>query len=179
VVTGGFVIRPAVPDDARQISRVHVISWQTAYRGVFPDDWLDALTVEEREPWWQRLLADADTATLVAAVGETVVGFAQLGPDRDDQSRGEIRAIYLEPEVWRRGIGQALMIASEETLAERYALAVLWVLDRNERARRFYEAVGWATDGATKQDVIFGRAATEVRYRKDLPPGPAEGSSNL
>ena len=149
-----------------------------AYRGFFPDEWLDRLTVEDRLPLWERHLSDDDSATLVAEFDGTVVGFALLGPDRDDRSRGEIRAIYLDPLAWRRGIGRALMLASEDMLSERFPTANLWVLDQNERARRFYEAVGWVHDGTSKPMVIFGRDATEVRYRKDLGAGPSEGGSD-
>ncbi len=149
-----------------------------AYRGFFPDEWLDRLTVEDRLPLWERHLADDDSATLVAEIDGIVLGFALLGPDRDDRSKGEVRAIYLDPLAWRRGIGRALMLSSEEMLSERFATANLWVLDQNARARRFYEAVGWTGDGASKKMVIFGRDATEVRYSKVLASGSSDESSN-
>jgi hypothetical protein len=50
-----------------------------AYRGVFPDEWLDRLTVEERLPFWERYLSDNDTATVLAEIEGTVVGFVLLG----------------------------------------------------------------------------------------------------
>jgi GNAT superfamily N-acetyltransferase len=171
-------MRAGQPTDASQVAGVQVRSWEVAYRDVFPDEWLDRLTVEERLPFWERCLSDNDTATVLAEIEGIVVGFALLGADRDDPSRGKILAIYLDPLVWRRGIGRALMLVSEKTLSERFSTAILWVLDQNERARRFYEAVGWVHDGTSKPMVIFGRDATEVRYRKDLDPGPAGDSSN-
>jgi hypothetical protein len=45
----------------------------------------------------------------------------------------------------------------------------LWVLDANERARRFYERTGWAPDGADLTDDSRGFTIREVRYRRDLP----------
>jgi hypothetical protein len=42
-------------------------------------------------------------------------------------------------------------------------------LDTNIGARRFYERVGWATDGATKPATIGGQPVVEVRYRRSLP----------
>jgi ribosomal protein S18 acetylase RimI-like enzyme len=171
-------MRAGQPTDASQIAGVQVRSWQVAYRGVFPGEWLDRLTVEERLPFWERYLSDNDTATVLAEIEGVVVGFALLGADRDDPSRGKILAIYLDPLVWRRGIGRALMLVSEKTLSERFSTAILWVLDQNERARRFYEAVGWVHDGTSKPMVIFGRGATEVRYRKELDPRPQPITSN-
>jgi hypothetical protein len=56
------------------------------------------------------------------------------------------------------------------------SVATLWVLGSNEGARRFYDALGWAPDGATKDDDREGFTLHEVRYRRataDLvqPPG--------
>ncbi len=42
----------------------------------------------------------------------------------------------------------------------------LWVLDSNVRARRFYEAGGWSTDGGQKLDESRGFPITQVRYRR-------------
>ncbi len=44
--------------------------------------------------------------------------------------------------------------------------ATLWVLDRNDRARQFYEAGGWHADGATKVEDGPGFPIAEVRYRR-------------
>jgi hypothetical protein len=50
-----------------------------------------------------------------------------------------------------------------------FGRVILWVLDSNVRARRFYEAGGWHADGTAKQDDSFGVPMTEVRYRRSLP----------
>ena len=51
-----------------------------------------------------------------------------------------------------------------------YEHAVLWVAERNARARRFYEIGGWQPDGATKVDTFGGAEVHEVRYRRPLTP---------
>jgi len=48
-----------------------------------------------------------------------------------------------------------------------YFIVTLWVLVANNQARRFYEAMGFQTDGATKE-VQLGIPLTAVRYRKKL-----------
>ena len=45
--------------------------------------------------------------------------------------------------------------------------AILWVLEGNERAERFYRAAGWELDGR-KVDQFQGVAVSELRYRKRL-----------
>jgi hypothetical protein len=52
-----WTIRPAAMDDARAIAGVRVESWKSTYRGIFPDDLLDGLSVESRESGWRDLLA--------------------------------------------------------------------------------------------------------------------------
>lgn len=86
---------------------------------------------------------------------------------------GEVRAIYAAPDVWGTGIGRALMGGAVAELSRLgYAGATLWVLDANERARRFYALAGWKPDGSAKTDAGRGFAITEVRYRR-TPDGCA------
>ena len=56
------------------------------------------------------------------------------------------------------------MARGEEELALVYPEAVLWVLEDNPRARRFYEREGWDLDGARKEDEFLGVRVAEVRY---------------
>jgi hypothetical protein len=41
-------LRPAVPGDSLAVARIHVRAWQTAYRGLLPDAYLDGLRAEDR-----------------------------------------------------------------------------------------------------------------------------------
>jgi hypothetical protein len=56
----------------------------------------------------------------------------------------------------------------EELRALGHEQAVLWVLEDNPRARRFYEIAGWSPDGNKRVLEIFGFDVTEVRYHKQL-----------
>lgn len=156
------------------IGLVHVRSWQVTYRGSFPQEFLDRLDPVQRGDRWRQFLEQGpgdSESVLVADVGRSVVGFANLGPSRDEHANGvgELRAIYLLPEYWGKGVGRDLMTAVLGTLADLgFEQATLWVLDRNTRARRFYEAAGWEADGATKCDRSQGFPIAEVRYRHRL-----------
>jgi ribosomal protein S18 acetylase RimI-like enzyme len=99
-----------------------------------------------------------------------VVGFASVGPDRDDASFGEVRAIYVDPSYWSTGVGLALMRRGARHLTEAgFDEIRLWVLEENPRARRFYERYGFVLDGTTKLDTIGGdrpdaTVVAELRY---------------
>jgi GNAT superfamily N-acetyltransferase len=150
-------IRESGPEDARAIAEVHVASWRQAYRGFIPDPVLDDLSIEERESVWRQGLGDEEPGTaLVAEERGRVVGFVGFGPSRsfdDPPSVGEIYALYLHPENQRRGIGRRLLEAALDVMArDGFQDATLWVLDSNSGARRFYQALGWQTDGVTRHD---------------------------
>jgi ribosomal protein S18 acetylase RimI-like enzyme len=169
-------IRRAVPADAAQIADLHVRSWQGAYRDQLPQDLLDSLDPAQRVPRWTASLERASwprAGTIVAEDARELLGFAHLCPARDDDQDstavGEITSIYVLPGRWDQGIGRRLMTASLATLTEAgYESVVLWVLDSNVRAIRFYEATGWHADGAVKYDELGGAPIRELRYRCDL-----------
>lgn len=171
-------IRRATLQDAGRIAEIHVRSWQGGYRGLLPQDYLDGLDPAQRLPFRIRSLEAADWSRggclVVAHPGGELAGFADFGATRDsedDPARvGEVFAIYLAPSAWGQGLGRALMTAALRHLAAAgYHEATLWVLDTNERARRFYDAAGFAPDGAEKTDYRHGFAIREVRYRRKLP----------
>jgi GNAT superfamily N-acetyltransferase len=169
-------IRNADVGDARAIADVHVRSWKSAYPGLIPQSYLDALRAEDRLASWTTVLSESEwprSGVLVLNDGDHVAGFSHLCPtrdeDRDPSTVGEITSIYLAPEAWGAGNGVALMNASIERLEQAgYETATLWALDTNARARRFYETGGWTADGATKIHDWGEFVCTDVRYVLDL-----------
>jgi ribosomal protein S18 acetylase RimI-like enzyme len=169
-------IRTATVRDAAELAAIHVRSWQAAYQGLLPQDFLDALNVSDRVERWRHALrmAEPRAGIVVAAPNRNLLGFARFGPTRDDdddaEQVGELRAIYLLPEAWGQGLGKRLMTMAMAGLGSAgYSQATLWVLAANARARRFYEIGGWAHDGSAKCDDSLGFPMEEIRYRRPLP----------
>jgi GNAT superfamily N-acetyltransferase len=162
-------VRTATAADAEAIGAVQERGWQVAYRHIFPAAELAQGGFIQVERWRVRL-ADPPHgwSTFVVEHDATVVGFASVGPSRDERGLGELYAIYVDPEAWSTGAGRALMERCEEQLRSDYAEATLWVLEDNPRARAFYEHAGWLPDGARKAEERWGVRAPEVRYRKEL-----------
>jgi ribosomal protein S18 acetylase RimI-like enzyme len=166
--------RKATAQDAYGIAFVHVRSWQVAYRGHMPDEFLDGLDAEKRANMWRELTLQPDKIVLVAEASEgDIVGFSALSPSSDadaSPNTAEVVAIYVHPEKWREGIGRALLSASLDQLRNcGYELVTLWVLEGNQRARSFYESFGFIQDGAIKDDDHWGSfSVREVRYRLNL-----------
>ncbi len=141
------VIRPAVPADAAAIGRVRVDAWRTTYRGMIPDAYLAAMKVEDSAAHWRRVLTAGPntTNTVVATVGDDVVGFAaglmlaepKFGLD------AELAAIYLDRDRQRAGLGTRLLAAVVAAQRRHGATGLLtWVIAGNRGARAFYERFG-------------------------------------
>ncbi len=175
-------MRPAEPTDAAAIARVHVDSWRSGYRGLLDDELLAGISQEERERVWGARLRGEDPRYVcrhadVALLGGVLAGFAVAGPDREGHAVtavGEVSALYVHPDHWRRGVGTALLSSAVEHLrGDGFAQALLWVLATNVHARRFYESQGWVWDGQVRTKRLvgvpdFSEEAHEACYRRAL-----------
>lgn len=165
--------RPMTAADFDAVCELHVRAWQAAYRGIVPQDFLDAMDPAERA----RRARGGDLAGQhVAEAGGEIVGWLALGPYRSEDDgpdapapgSGEVEAIYARLDRVGTGIGRALMAYGLAEL-DRAGLrpVLLWVLTDNARARRFYEAAGFRPDGTTHTYEVGGATLPEVRYRRD------------
>jgi ribosomal protein S18 acetylase RimI-like enzyme len=140
-------IRPATPDDAPALGRLHIDVWEDAYTGLLDQSLLDdrRADVEGRIRRWREILTE-DHRTVLAEAAEGLVGFAGAGPGRDHdlapEPELELYALYVRAAWWGAGVGHALL---GETIGDR--AAYLWVLAGNSRALAFYERQGFRLDG--------------------------------
>jgi len=167
-------IRVAVEADLAAIARIHVVTWQTCYRGIMPDEFLDRLSVRAREETWGKLVQAAAQRLLVCEAKGEAVGFAACGPTRDSDKDpaivGELYAIYVLPNHWGQGCGHLLKESVEQELVRsKFKEMTLWVLEANARARCFYAREGFVVDpSASQQAAVGGSKLPEVRYWKAL-----------
>jgi ribosomal protein S18 acetylase RimI-like enzyme len=168
-------IRPAVESDARAVATVHVLTWQSAYRGIVPDAYLDSLSIDRRESFWRLALQKETPELWLAETDSTVIGWSSFGASRDADAgahTGELEALYLLPQYWQTGTGRALWLVTRRRLIERsFTTATLWVLSANLRAIRFYTAAGFTSNPASEKEInVGGRSLRERRYETDLGP---------
>jgi GNAT superfamily N-acetyltransferase len=174
-----FELRAGLPSDADAITDVQVASWRAGYAHVFPQSVLYADDFDSsRRTFWKSWRFGAGHRVAVVTEQpddrERVIGFCSYGPERERArgftGRGEVWAFYVHPDRWGRGAAIELMEHVEDRLrAEGFVTAVLWVLDDNPRARRFYERQGWVATGiAANFDDYCDVSVPEVEYRKEL-----------
>ena len=147
-----ITIRKATEADIPTIAALHVEGWKGAYGGIVDQAYLDGLTVEKRIADWKGWLAAGESEVFIAEADGVPAGFVVTGrtktpppgssPIRPSHS-GEVYALYLHPDYWRRGIGTDLLKAAARNLKEKkHSTLCLWVLEANQRARAFYEKMG-------------------------------------
>jgi ribosomal protein S18 acetylase RimI-like enzyme len=169
-------VRPASVADAPAVTAVRAASWRTGYAGVVPDEVLAEIRETPRPQMFDYLAEPPARHLFVVAEAAdgTISGYCNGGPyrtDRDDDSSrdgdlGEIFAIYVSPTRWGQGVGQALLSRSLRLLFDDgFKQVRLWVLADNPRARRFYEAAGFSTDGATSVYEAGSARLQLVRYQ--------------
>ncbi len=169
-MNGGEVpIRLARAEDAAAIAVLHVTTWQTAYRGILSDTFLEQLSVADRESAWRARLGDQAITTLLAEEDGRALGFITGGQSRNPGSAptvAEVYSIYVDEAHSRRGIGTALMRRLIERMKLRgFQEITLWVLSANASARAFYEKQKMHRDAeASRQIEVGGHFYTELRY---------------
>jgi GNAT superfamily N-acetyltransferase len=164
-------LREARRGDELRVAELHVRSWQEAYDGLMPADFLAAL--EPRDRAGRYMFEDEEGPTTVLALDAEggLLGFATFGPSRDDDlpDLGEVIALYVDPARHRGGIGRLLMAEARRRLgAAGYTEAFLWILDGNDRAREFYEREGWVADGARREENPYDIVSNVSRFRRVL-----------
>lgn len=161
-------IRTAEPVDADEIGIVHCRTWQTAYRGMIADSFLDALNPKKSA---ERFRQEQCQNMLVAEENGRIVGFTKYSPCRDkDLSAefGEVDALYVLPEKQGGGFGRKLMSqAMEELRRQGFQKAMLWVVAANQHAIQFYEKNAYHFDGTQQEYDMKGNVLLS-RYVRSL-----------
>ncbi len=137
---------PAQPEHMEGIARLHALSWQTHYRGIFYDDYLDHQVIEDRMEVWKRRFENPsrDQYVVLALDDLLLCGFGCVFLNHSSQYGALLDNLHVHPEWQGKGIGKALMknccewVARQDPQSKLY----LWVLEENHTARVFYKALG-------------------------------------
>jgi putative acetyltransferase len=150
------VIREARADQAQSLAAIQRDASLAGYAHIFPPELYPYPTgvVAQR---WEEFLADDEVTVLVAEEDGATTGVAACSSEWLD-------SLYVLPQWWKRGVGRAL---HDEVLARQRAGGCerchLWVLEDNDRARRFYERLGWVENGSSRV-VPFPPKPIDVGY---------------
>lgn len=166
-VTQELNLRLATKGDAADIADLQTRSWQTTYRGQFPDAYLDEELPEELAQTWKDGFDDCvGKLTILATVGEHLAGFAHSVIDDDGTWGTLLGNLHVDPDMKRMGIGHVLVTDTATRLLTNASSArmYLWVLEANQAARRFYDALGGTVVERTVDEVHHGITHHVLRY---------------
>jgi ribosomal protein S18 acetylase RimI-like enzyme len=152
------------------LARLQHRSSIAGYGHIFPPE-APPPTHEELVALWEHWLGpdwDQGRRAFVVRADDEVVGVVLSGPDPVRPEFGHLARLYVDPERWREGIGRALYRAAMDDMRSAgYPAATLWVLERNDKARAWYERLGWALTGIRKT-VYEPTGIDDVQYRITL-----------
>lgn len=138
--------RSADANDAPAVAALHTDSWRRHYRGAYSDSYLDGDVEADRLNVWSERLSDqdAETVTILAEDGSSLVGFAHTVLDADEEWGALLDNLHVVHARQRCGIGRRLVTETARALVERRPSSPfhLWVLEQNRAAQAFYEALG-------------------------------------
>lgn len=165
-------IRPAAIEDVPGMAAVRVITWQKAYAGIVPAEYLNQLSIERNIEGWRKSLFLQPDPNDVCFVAENetgqIIGFAIGGAERDGDPvyHAEIFAIYILPEYHRQGVGRRLVKCSVEALQQKgFSNLLIWALSANPNVK-FYENLG-GRPMRRKEQEIGGKVLPETGFAWD------------
>jgi ribosomal protein S18 acetylase RimI-like enzyme len=140
-------IRHAIQADADAIAHFHVRVWRQTYRELAPAEIYAALDENRRRNTWHETLSanNPDQIVLLAELEGMLVAIGAAGAPSAEifGDLGEIKNLYVDPDLKRQGIGRLLLSKLASHLRERGFPGVgLGVVDGNVPAMAFYEALG-------------------------------------
>ncbi|MDX3926686.1 MAG: GNAT family N-acetyltransferase [Shinella sp.] len=139
-------IRQGWTGDVFAIGRLVVETWQSAFRGILDDEYLDRMSPAEQAVRHMGRRSSPGVGHIVAAERQSreIVGFANFGPARGraPYKLHELYALYVRPDFQGKGIGADLVRAVAQRSMETGAASLFaWVLAANPN-RAFYERLG-------------------------------------
>ncbi|MCP4436071.1 MAG: GNAT family N-acetyltransferase [Actinomycetia bacterium] len=163
-------LRPAGEADLAAIAALHTRSWLSAYSGLLPGAFLKEVPERHRRQWRE---LPGDGFVVVAEVGDSVVAFGSVRPGQGDGDDLLLDNLHVAPTLRGTGVGQKVLEAVLRRAAQVAPGAVLylWVLERNEGARRFYRRNGGSESVARQEEFAPGVVVEERRVEWRLPVG--------
>jgi ribosomal protein S18 acetylase RimI-like enzyme len=165
----GLNVRTARPEDAADLARIYIESWQDTYAGIISHALLGAMSLRGHTARWQSAIRNAERcngAVLVAEeAAQGVIGLCSLGAARDSGIgfEGEIYTLYVDPAFLGRGTGRALLSGAFDAFkVRRLRSCLIWAHARNN-ACFFYEAMG-GRRVATRTTRLMGELTPEIGF---------------
>ncbi len=158
-------VRSARPEDAADLARIYIASWQDTYAGVIAHSLLGAMSHKSHAARWQTTIKGGGGALVAEDANHGIVGLCSLGAARDGGLgfEGEIYTLYVDPAFLGMGAGRALMAGAFESFKDRQLRSCLIWAHAKNNACFFYEAMG-GRRVATRTTRLMGELTPEIGF---------------
>ena len=159
-----MIVRKAKPEDAKRVAEINVIGWQTAYKGLVPDDFLEKWQVtEKRITNFQNAIENPEAVFLVVEEDGRVIGYLHGGKNKESEDmpcEHEVYGLYIDPAFQRKGAGRLLLKTFKEKIEN--APFFLHAMLGNEKAMTFYTKVGGQRVSKYDMDKTWGDVTAHI-----------------
>ncbi len=163
-----ITIKKVQPGDEDILAYIQTESWKTAFLDILDHETLRKLTNRDKaRTMYKRLLDEQIGNGYILRINGRphCIAWWDTTRETDMPDCAELICIHSLPDNWGKGFGSKMM----ETVLKDISYAgfekvMLWVFDKNIRARKFYEKFGFSVQKKTKQFLD----QTEVCYEKVL-----------
>lgn len=142
------MIRKAKIEDSEIIASLIIRSWQTAYKGLINQEFLDNMNKNEMTKKWTNniLSQNKDDNIYVYEKNNKILGIIRFGKVNNEEDKihnAEIYVLYVEPKLKRNGIGRKLFKHAENYfINNNNKELIIWCLKGNEPSIKFYKKMG-------------------------------------
>lgn len=141
-----IIIRNIEKEDIPAVVDIQISGWQTAYKGIVDDLFLNSMNIEERIK--QRNQDYNQGGFIVAELNKQIVSYCRyvnsnvLSPETPEIDC-ELSALYVKPNLKNNGIGTKMFqYVINEFKAQNKTKMIIWCLKDNFPSRNFYEKMG-------------------------------------
>ena len=161
-----YNIRKATAGDEQILAHIQTESWKAAFKNIIEPEELEQSTNLERATAMYKKLLDTKKGNgyILEVEGKPhCIAWWDAARDADMSGYAELICIHSLPDNWRKGFGSKMLAQVLQDMKKAgYAHTLLWVFDKNERAKKFYEANGFYITDKAKEI----RGVKEVMYEK-------------
>ncbi len=173
IINGGIAIKKATKKDIDDIVKIKIKGWQTAYKDILSDEYLDNMSYEENYQKFLKEISDESSKrqNYVITKNDKVIGFSKFAITKGEKYDSQIYAIYIEPSLKNKGYGTILFNYLKEYFrSQNCNNMILWCIYRNNPSREFYKKRG-CIEGKKMLSQIGNQKIYEISYIYNLKEG--------
>lgn len=166
-----LLIRPADLDDINTIGFLAQQIWPETYREILSPEQLQYMMNLFYSPdSLMKQMTEDRHQFLIVEQGEEAIGFAAWGPA--DPGVFKLHKLYVLPGGQGKGIGRAMLLFIFDVLRSEGIATLRLNVNRQNKAQRFYEKLGFKIIG--KEDIDIGGGYFMNDFIMEVPVPPSE-----